>query len=153
VNVRECFEKGLLVQAHVGEETIKSTLGLASHHIGRASGNLEIGFFDVAFALAYQSMLHSARALLFGGGVKERSHVCVILYLREKYRQEPHVIKYLNILDSYRVSRHEIVYRGGEVSKEEAIRAIDDAGNFLTLVREILSGRRKEGLKSDRRHR
>jgi len=30
-------------------------------------------------------MLHSPRALLFRDGVKERGHLCVVVYLKEKY--------------------------------------------------------------------
>lgn len=143
MNVRECFDKELLIKARVSEETIKSTLNLATHHIERARGNLRIGYFDVTFTLAYQSMLHAARALVFNDGIKERSHICVVLYLKEKYRRDPQVTKYLNILDSYRIGKHEVVYRGGYVSKEEGIRAIKDAEDFLKLTRNVLSVRRK----------
>ena len=138
MNVRECFKKGLLVRARISKETIESTVNLAEHHIERASGNLKIEYFDVAFTLAYQAMLHTARALVFKDNTKERSHVCVVLYLKEKYRENPSVIKYLNILDSHRISRHEVVYRGGYVSREEASDAIKDAKGFLKLAGEIL---------------
>jgi uncharacterized protein (UPF0332 family) len=141
VNVRECFEKGLLVKARVSKETVKSTVNLAKHYIERASGNLKIEYFDVAFTLAYQAMLHTARALVFKEGVKERSHVCVVLYLKEKYQENPRVIKYVNILDSYRISRHEVVYRGGYVSKEEASGAIEDAKDFLRVANGFLGFR------------
>lgn len=138
MNVRECFEKGLLVKARTSKETVDNTINLAKHYIERAGGNFRIEYFDVAFTLAYQSMLHTARALLFKDGVKERSHVCVVLYLKEKYRENPHVIKYINILDSYRIGRHDVVYRGGNVSREEASGAIEDARDFLRTANEIL---------------
>lgn len=145
MNVRECFEKGLLIRAKVSHETVKNTMSLAKHNLARARGNLRIGYFDVAFTLAYQSMLHSARALIFNDGIKERSHVCVLLYLKEKHRQDPRILKYLNILDSYRIGRHEVVYRGSYVPKGEAVKAIDDAKNFLKLVGELLhKGEAKE---------
>jgi len=139
VNLNECFEKGLLVRGRASEETIRSTLQLARHNIERAKGNFNMEYFDVAFTLAYQAMLHSARALLFRDGIKERSHACVVLYLKEKYGKNPELIKHLNLLDSYRISRHEIVYRGGHVSKEEASIAINDAEGLLSIVRAILS--------------
>lgn len=138
MNVRECFEKGLLVKAQVSGETIESTVNLARHCLERASGNFEIKYYDVTFTLAYQAMLHTARALVFKDNIKERSHVCVVLYLKEKYRENPSVVKYLNILDSYRISRNEVVYRGGYVSREEASGAIEDAKDFLKLAGEIL---------------
>jgi hypothetical protein len=47
------------------------------------------------------------------------------------------VIKHINILDSYRIGRHEVVYRGGHVSKEEASGAIEDAKDFLGIANEF----------------
>lgn len=138
MNLPECFEKQLLVRARVSDETVKGTLGLAKHCIERAAGTLKIGYFDVSFTLAYQSMLHAARAIVFKDGIKERSHLCVILYLKERYKQNPAMLKHLNLLDSYRISRHEIVYRGGEVSKKECLRVIKDAQEFLKLAQGIL---------------
>jgi uncharacterized protein (UPF0332 family) len=142
VNLRECFEKRLLVRARVSEETIRGTLNLAKHCVERATGIFKIGYFDVSLSLAYQSMLHAARAITFKDGIKERSHLCVILYLKERYRQDPTMLKHLNLLDSYRISRHEIVYRGGEVSEKECLRAIEDAREFLNLSHDILGVKR-----------
>jgi len=99
-------------------------------------------YFDVAFTLAYQAMLHAARALLFRDGIKERSHACVVVYLKEKYRRNSRLIKYFNLLDSYRISRHEIVYRGGNIQREEASSAIEDAKDFLNTVENILEPQR-----------
>lgn len=144
MNVGECFNKGLLIKARVSKETVQNTLNLAKHCLERASGTRKIEYFDVAFTLAYQSMLHSARALLFNEGVKERSHICVILYLKWRYREDPRVAKFHNILDSYRTSRHEVMYRGGYVSNEESRRAISDAKDFLTLVKNILRAHRRK---------
>jgi uncharacterized protein (UPF0332 family) len=61
----------------------------------------------------------------------------VVLYLKERYRENPRVIKHINILDSYRIGRHEVVYRGGHVSKEEASGAIEDAKDFLGIANEF----------------
>ena len=79
-------------------------------------------------------MLHAARALLFMDGVKERSHACVVVYLKERYGKDSRLVKYFNLLDSYRISRHEIVYRGSYVSREEASSAIEDSKNFLSII-------------------
>lgn len=142
MNLRECFEKGLLVKGRASEATVESTIRLAKHSIERAEGNFNMEYFDVAFTLAYQAMLHAARALLFRDGVKERSHACVVVYLKEKYRRNSRLIKYFNLLDSYRISRHEIVYKGGNIPREEASSAIEDAKDFLNTVENILEPQR-----------
>lgn len=142
MNLRECFKKGLLVKGRASEATVESTIRLTKHSIERAKGNFNMGYFDVAFTLAYQAMLHAARALLFRDGIKERSHACVVVYLKEKYRRNSRLIKYFNLLDSYKISRHEIVYRGGNISREEASSAIEDAKDFLNTVENILGPQR-----------
>jgi len=64
-------------------------------------------YFDVAFILAYNSMFHSARALLFSLNVKERSHFAMLEYLKEKFRHNSEIYNFLIVLDSYRITKHE----------------------------------------------
>ncbi len=46
---------------------------------------LRAGIPDATVILAYTSMFHAARAVLFRDGIVERSHVCLIEYLKETY--------------------------------------------------------------------
>ena len=100
----------------------------------RAKGNFKNGYFDVAFLLAYISMFHTARALPFSRGYKERSHYCLILLLKKEFGENEEILTYLKLVDSYRVSRHSIQYAGGTCSKIDAEEAIDDAEKFLEIV-------------------
>ena len=118
----------------------RESLALASHFLGRAEGNLKIGYNDVALLCAYNAMLHSARALMFRDGVKERSHVCVGAYLKEKY-SDPNKIpeKFVNIFDLTRMARHKTQYGGRvEVPESEAMDAIREAMEFHSLVEKII---------------
>ena len=63
--------------------------------------------YDLAVVSVYTAMFHAARAILFRDGIKERSHICVVTYIKEKY---PHLSEYANTLDSYRKSRHTMLY-------------------------------------------
>ncbi len=141
MSVDDYFREGLLQKGKVGEEEIKGSLELAERFLERAKGNVEIGYFDVAFILAYNSMFHSARALLFSFGVKERSHLAMIEFLKEKLKENEEIRNFLNVLDSYRISRHAIQYRGDICSKVDALEAIRDAEEFLEMVKKHLKHR------------
>jgi len=82
MKIQDYFREGLLRKARIDREEIKGSLELAERFLERASGNMKIEYFDVAFILAYNSMFHSARALIFSFGVKERSHLAMIEFLK-----------------------------------------------------------------------
>lgn len=130
----ECFEEGKLKKTKKEAEHVKNSVEQAEHYLGRAVGVLKSGFPDVSFLMSYNAMFHAARALLFRDGVKERSHYCMIQYLREEYsRQE--LSQSIEILDNYRLDRHKVQYSGGNCTPEEAEQAIKDAREFITLVK------------------
>lgn len=134
----DCFEKGLLKRVNAGREQVLACISLADHYVERASGNLKIGYFDVAFLMAYNSMFQAARALLFNDGVKERSHYCVAVYLREKLGRDASLACFVELLDTYRQNRHLTQYEGEFVSREEAENAVKHARLFLSAVKEKL---------------
>jgi uncharacterized protein (UPF0332 family) len=132
------FKEGLLKRVEVNEKEIKGSLEIAEKFIKRAEGNLKIKYFDVAFILAYNSMFHTARALLFSLGVKERSHFAMINYLKEKFQNNEKILRFLEILDSYRITRHAIQYSGEFCSKIDAEEALKDAKKFLDVTKKSI---------------
>jgi len=73
-------------------------------------------------------MFHASRAILFSDGVKERSHICIKIYIERTYEKLNGLMK---MLDSYRMGRHAAIYSLDAVgSDEEAQQAIDDAIYF-----------------------
>jgi uncharacterized protein (UPF0332 family) len=88
------------------------------------------------------SMFHAAKAVLFRDGVRERSHKCVAVYLKEKYGKAGIIpINLIHSLDSHRMERHDIVY-GFEfiATREDAEVAVEDGKEFLNLVEKLLKG-------------
>lgn len=138
MKIEEMVAKGLIRKEEIKSEEISGSLGLARRFLERAKGNLNISFWDVAFILAYSSMFHAARALLFKNGYKERSHFALIQVLKEKYKGNYQFQRFLETLDSYRISRHAIQYRGDICSKVDADEAVKDAEGFLKLAEKIL---------------
>ncbi|MBI2445742.1 HEPN domain-containing protein [Candidatus Micrarchaeota archaeon] len=143
MNVQTCFESGLLKRIPVEPERVQSALDLGRHYLERAQGNMKMQYHDVAFLMAYNAMLQAAKAALFHAGVKERSHVCAVAYLRTLFETEPEGPDLVELLDTYRLQRHRTQYDGETLSQEEAEMIIEDAQHFLDFV-EAKTERRKQ---------
>ena len=142
MRLKDCYEKGLLRKRRPDPLKSKRAMELAKSDLDRAARLLKSEFFMESRLLSYTGMFQVARALLFKDGVFERSHACVVEYLRENYTKK-HIldINYVNWLDSLRVERHETLY-GLElidVSKEEAEDALGKGLKFVEKVTELLS--------------
>ncbi len=87
---------------------------------------------------SYNAIFHSARALLFNKGYTERSHFCVILALKELYKNDYELINSLNTFDKIRISRHNIQYGGISINKKEAEFVYDFAKEFLEKTKKVL---------------
>ena len=82
-------------------------------------------------------MFHAARSLLFRDGIKERSHLCVISYIKETY---PRLRRLANQLDTYRRNRHNTLYAlDFLISDDDAKQAIDDAELFYKQIESIIN--------------
>jgi uncharacterized protein (UPF0332 family) len=81
-------------------------------------------------------MFHAARAILFRDGVKERSHVCIVIYLKSIY---PEIKEIADTLDAYRTSRHATLYGLDDaMTKDDAEEAIDSAKEFIKRIKDFL---------------
>ncbi len=87
---------------------------------------------------SYNSIFHSARSLLFKKGYTERSHVCVILALKEFYKSNTELMDLINTFDKIRISRHNIQYGGILINNEEAEFVFNFAKQFLETTKQII---------------
>ncbi len=133
MKLAECFQKGLLKRASPDMGNADRSLKLSMNNIEDAVENLSIHRYRVVAILSYTAMFHAARAILFRDGIKERSHECIPVYLKEKY---PELETLANILDSYRRFRHDAIYGLDFVMDEEEARAsLDSAKEFLEKIK------------------
>ncbi|MBI5046457.1 HEPN domain-containing protein [Candidatus Micrarchaeota archaeon] len=142
MTLQDCFVKGQLKKSPSDIGKAKSSLKIAENKLNAASIQIENSLYDWAFIAAYTSMFHSARALLFKDGIKERSHFCLFLYVKETYRGKIEA-KYLHELDILREQRHAIFYGDEdvhvkEVRKVEAESAVSTARGFLEVVKKLI---------------
>ncbi len=135
MNIKNCFKKGLLRKCDFSSEIAAKEIENAKRHLKNASHCFEDEIFDLAIVSVYTSMFHAARAILFRDGIKERSHICVMIYIKEEYS---HLKEYATILDTYRRSRHTMLY-GIDVDM-----IADDASQGISLAEEFIIAIEKE---------
>ena len=132
----ECFRKRLLKKTAPDLDNALRSLELSQNNIEDADENLSIHRYRVVAVSSYTAMFHAARAILLKDGIKERSHECIPVYLKEKY---PELEEMANTLDSYRRFRHSAIYGlDFTLDETEAKASLDTAGEFLEKVRNIL---------------
>ncbi len=86
-------------------------------------------------------MFHAARSILFRDGIIEKSHVCLVEYLRQEYSRKGLISEgFVNSLDRMRIDRHEAIY-GLEtsVTKDQANHAISQCREFIEAARKLIS--------------
>lgn len=138
MNISECFEKRLLRRTSLDIDKAKRPLEIAENKLKTAKESFDKKLYGPTIIYGYTSMFHSSRALLYKDGISEKSHYCLVLYIRENYSNEiaPYLI---NSLDSYRKERHETLYGLEFVeTKKDASLIIKDAEQLLSKVIEIL---------------
>ena len=119
-----------------------NSVTMAEHKLHRAEADIDAGSYEEAVLAAYTSMFHSARALLFKDGYKERNHYGLCIYIREKFSQKIEM-KYINELNALRTIRHKIIYGDEnvnirEVQEAEAESSVKLAKGFLGTVKKII---------------
>jgi uncharacterized protein (UPF0332 family) len=141
LRLKDCYDKGLLRKRRPDPLKCERAVELAKKNLERAAKLLESNFYMESRLLSYTGMFQAARALLFRDGVFERSHVCVVEYIKANYIKKQILdISYVNWLDSLRVERHVSLYGLDviDVTKDEAEDALGKAMKFVKKVSDIL---------------
>lgn len=139
MKTEDCLRQGLLVKTKPDLKKAKLSIEMAEHKLEIAEKEFKHEIFENAIVSAYNSMFHSARALLFKDGFKERSHFTVFVYVKEKYTEKIER-KYLAELHSMRLYRHDLMYglEASETQETEADSALKAAKGFLETVNKII---------------
>ena len=136
MRVRDCFKEGLLRKTKPSNQYAIKSFEASLSYIEDAKDNLKMNNNNLVIFCSYTAMFHAARSLLFRDGIKERSHICTVSYLRETY---PRLKRLANQLDTYRRNRHNTLYAlDFLVSDDEAHQAIEDAKLFYEQIRNII---------------
>lgn len=107
----DCFDRRLLTNTSPSTGLARKSLKQAELFLTDAEDLIKIGKERMAIIALYNAFFHTARALLFKDGIKERSHFCIARYLEEKYVYKKLLnANFLNYLDTLRDARHETQY-------------------------------------------
>ena len=136
----DCFEKRLLRNITPDKLKMKKALEMAEIKKERAEDLFNNEFYEESIVSSYTSMFQSARALLFHDGIIEKSHACVVTYLKEHYAQTLGHDR-INWLDTYRLERHESMYglEKSTIEKNEAEDALEKSEKFLWSINKIIN--------------
>jgi len=135
----DCFKKRLLRKTTPDKLKMKKALEMAELKRERSEGLFGNEFYEESIVSSYTSMFQAARALLFNDGIIEKSHACVVAYLKDNYAQTLGQDR-INWLDTYRLERHESFYglEKSIVDKGEAEDALVKSEKFLFSVNQIV---------------
>ncbi|VVB70181.1 HEPN domain protein [uncultured archaeon] len=82
-NIDDCFLRGLLRKVEPSRTKSEQSLLQARDWLYEARKNLDAEAYRSALSSAYLAIFHSARAVLFRDGIREKSHDCVGLSIFE----------------------------------------------------------------------
>ena len=137
--IDDCFERGLLRRVEPSEIKSRQSLLQARDWLSEAEKGLEAEAYRSALSSAYLAVFHSARAILFRDGVREKSHYCIGLYL-QKYADEGALEdEWPMLFDRIRSVRHADQYSFQARPTEEEVRAgLDLAERFINRMERLL---------------
>ncbi len=137
MNLEECFEKRLLRNALPDRLKSEKAIEMAQRAFMQAEKLLEHGFYEQVILYSYTAMFQGARALLFKDGFVEKSHYCVVEYLKRHYLGIGKLDQsHIHWLDTYRIERHETLYglEKMDIQEKDANSAIISAKEFLGAI-------------------
>ena len=138
IDLDDCLAKGLIKKSVASKEQALASITKAKTLLAEARGELEDERFNAAVIVGYLALLNSSRAILFRDGYRERSHACIARYLEAKYRDK--IPKdYIDLLDHFRETRHEVQYEADYFAEAEgAKQIIEFAEKFIELIEGLL---------------
>ncbi len=139
MNTRDCIEKNMLRKSEITPEEVRNQLRIAGDYIKKAGLVYGKETYDISFLTAYISIFHSARALLYSKGYRERSHFCLFEFVRGEFKdKDPGMTRLAEVGHNYREARHLIQYEGSACSPDMAKGAIEDAKSFLKAAERLI---------------
>lgn len=119
----------------------RQSLKVSEDKLVEAEKLAKAGFGDAALVTAYASMFHAGRALLFKDGVVEKSHYCLVVYLRENYAKQGKIgPEIITMMDAFREERHDVLYslEGIRVKTADTKTAIETARKLLETAKTLV---------------
>lgn len=137
MDIKECLREGYLKRIKpdkslVEKELKESGKDLESARKARAEGN-----YKWSVVMAYYSMFHAARALLFSEGYREKRHFAVQVFLEDRVKRGLLESTYAHMFSSAMEARENADYR---YSYSEAVTEdiLEYAARFIQRMKKLL---------------
>ena len=139
-SLEDCIKAKLLRKIPPSTEKAERSIKISRKWLIESEKNLKNNTFNSSILSSYLAMFHSARAILFFDGFREKSHYCIARYLEEKYVNKKFLEnKWINLLDHYRNLRHNGQYSiSFFTTKKEAENALYIAKEFVERMNKLL---------------
>ncbi len=125
-----------LMKTQIGKEMVLKEIQAAQTDLQDAQDSLQSNKFKWATIQGYYSMFHSARALLFSKGFREKSHYALMLAIRVLFSNELES-SLIRQFEEGMALRQEADY-GLKFSETGALETISGAEKLLSKAKEIL---------------
>ena len=133
-----CLKNRRIVAIEPNREMLQKEMENAKYDLSKAKESLLSEDIKWSSVQAYYSMFHSAKALVLKKGYREKSHLCLLVALKELYIKPGDLEA--DTADDYEMCmnvRHEADY-GMVYKKESAVLSIEAAQKLYGLAAEIL---------------
>ena len=96
--------------------------------------------FNSAVSAACLAMFHSARAILYLDGFREKSHACVARYVAQYVQKGKLEQEWVDLLDHHREIRHENQYDlGFFATEDDAKKTLESATKFIDRMKQLFA--------------
>jgi len=133
-----CLKEKLIRKFSRGPALVEKEIENAVLDIDSAKESFRKGNYKWTIIQTYYSMFHSARALLYKKGYREKSHFCLIEAIRNFYVNKGEIGFWLvEALQKAKIMREGADYYG-EFTEENATDLINNAEEFLAKSKKLL---------------
>ncbi|MDD2274762.1 MAG: HEPN domain-containing protein [Candidatus Pacebacteria bacterium] len=135
---QRCKERNKILKLEKAETLVPKEIELADNDLNSSKESFLDNNYKWSIIQSYYSMFHTARALLYNKGYREKSHLCLIEAIRNLYVQEGILnFKFLEALQLGKSLRENADYYG-DFSKQSADELMNVASEFLNEVKAVL---------------
>ena len=136
--LKELIENRKILRIKYDRDLVEKEINAAEYDLEKSKKSFADKDFKWATIQAYYSMFHSARALLFSKGFREKSHralaeAIIELFVKTNLLEESFIDRFLEAMELREEADYGFIY-----SKYSAEEVIKSAEEFLYRVRSLL---------------
>ena len=134
----DCLPKNKIVNFVAAKKLVDRELKAAQDDLKAASQSLRDDREKWATVQAYYAMFHTARALLYSKGYREKSHYCLIVAMKALFVANR--VLDVSLVEAFQMAKtlRENADYDNEYSKKSAVSLVEKAKEFLNAGKKIL---------------